>query len=80
MTAAAVQAELDVIASVVSAMRAAPPAVRRRLCRGVNALLASVDGRYLEQLDAHLSALEAFSDNLKEGVISAGGCGAALSR
>lgn len=64
MTSSTVQVELDIIAAVVSTLRTSPPAVRRRLCRGVSALLASTDGRYLEQIDIHVAALEKAADDL----------------
>jgi hypothetical protein len=58
--------ELDTIAAVVSALRSGPLQVRKRLCRGVETMLASQDGRYLEQLDVHLSQLERLADEMSK--------------
>ena len=52
------QAELDAIATVVSTLRTATPAVRRRLCRVVELVCASQDGRFLESIDVRLGELE----------------------
>lgn len=55
------------LAQLAKAFETAPESVKRRLRRGIAVLLASGDGRYLEQLDIHLSQLERFADDLKAG-------------
>ena len=55
----------DVVPFTKAYMKA-PSIIRRRLRRGIAVLLASSDGRYLEQLDAHLSALEKAADEIRK--------------